>query len=75
MKYSEYNALNINVLNFRNPAYNIKPYDYFMMVVLGSNFFVIIIPPVSMVNCNIKNCNFSSAIGFETFDFTQVKTN
>lgn len=75
MKYNEYNALNINVLNFRNPAYNIKPYDYFMMVVQGANFFVVIIPPVSMVNCNIKNCNFSSAIGFETFDFTQVKTN
>ena len=75
MKYSEYNALNINVLNFRNPDYNINPYDFFMFDSQNQRFFVIIIPPVSMVNCNIKNCNFSSAIGFETFDFTQVKRN
>ena len=75
MKYSEYNALNINVFNFRNPDYNINPYDFFMFDFQNQRFFVIIIPPVSMVNCNIKNCNFSSAIGFETFDFTQVKKN
>ena len=83
MKYSEYNALNINVLNFRNPTYNIKPYDYFVMSdpqasglqAAASQVFVIIAPAVSMFNSNIKNCNFQSAIGFETFDFTQVKKN
>ena len=78
MKYTEYNALNINVLNFRNPAYNIKPYDYFVMRdpdAIGTTVFVIIAPAVSMFNSNIKNCNFQSAIGFETYDFTQVKKN
>jgi uncharacterized protein YjbI with pentapeptide repeats len=78
MKYSEYNALNINVLNFRNRLYNIKPYDYFVMneqETVPSLVFVIIAPAVSMFNSNIKNCNFQSAIGFETFDFTQVKKN
>jgi uncharacterized protein YjbI with pentapeptide repeats len=78
MKYSEYNALNINVLNFRNRLYNIKPYDYFVMSdpqAVASQVFVIIAPAVSMFNSNIKNCNFQSAIGFETFDFTQVKKN
>jgi uncharacterized protein YjbI with pentapeptide repeats len=78
MKYSEYNALNINVLNFRNPIYNIKPYDYFVMSdpqAAASQVFVIIAPAVSMFNSNIKNCNFQSALGFETFDFTQVKKN
>jgi len=78
MKYSEYNALNINVLNFRNPTYNIKPYDYFVMSDpqgSASQVFVIIAPAVSMFNTNIKNCNFQSALGFETFDFTQVKKN
>jgi uncharacterized protein YjbI with pentapeptide repeats len=78
MKYSEYNALNINVLSFRNPTYNIKPYDYFVMSdpqVAASQVFVIIAPAVSMFNTNIKNCNFQSALGFETFDFTQVKKN
>ena len=75
MKYSEYNALNINVFNFRNPDYNINPYDFFMFDFQNERFLVVIIPPVSMINCNIKNCNFSSAIGFETFDFTQVKKN
>jgi uncharacterized protein YjbI with pentapeptide repeats len=78
MKYSEYNALNINVLNFRNPTYNIKPYDFFIMREPDpavAEVFVIIAPAVSMFNSNIKNCNFQSAIGFETFDFTQVKKN
>jgi uncharacterized protein YjbI with pentapeptide repeats len=78
MKYSEYNALNINVLSFRNPTYNIKPYDYFVMSDPDDydlQIFVIIAPAVSMFNTNIKNCNFQSAIGFETFDFTQVKKN
>jgi uncharacterized protein YjbI with pentapeptide repeats len=78
MKYSEYNALNINVLNFRNPTYNIKPYDYFVMRdpdPAVAEVFVIIAPAVSMFNTNIKNCNFQSALGFETFDFTQVKKN
>ena len=75
IKYSEYNALNINVFNFRNPDYNINPYDFFMFDYQTERFLVVIIPPVSMVNCNIKNCNFSSAIGFETYDFTQVKKN
>lgn len=78
MKYSEYNALNINVLSFRNPTYNIKPYDYFVMSDPDDydlQVFVIIAPAVSMFNTNIKNCNFQSALGFETFDFTQVKKN
>jgi len=79
MKYSEYNALNINVLNFRNPAYNIKPYDFFIMrepdTPVSQILVIVIAPAVSMFNSNIKNCNFQSAIGFETFDFTQVKKN
>uniref|UniRef100_A0A6C0DWV8 Pentapeptide repeat-containing protein n=1 Tax=viral metagenome TaxID=1070528 RepID=A0A6C0DWV8_9ZZZZ len=75
MRYSQYNALNIDVLDFKNPKYNINPYDYFDVVRFGTTHHIVIVPAVSMFNTNIKNCSFASATGFETFDFTQVKQN
>ena len=72
MRYNEYIALNIDINKLREVETNIKPYDYFEVPSYG---FCQIIPAVSMFNSNIKNCNFQSIDGFQSFDFTQLMKN
>ena len=77
MEYSDYVALNINVMNFKKPEYNINPYDYFRITddTTQQISHIYIVPETSIFNTNIKNCNFQQVDGFDTFDFTQVKQN
>ena len=72
MRYNEYSSLNIDVNKLREAETNIEPYDYFNVPTYG---FFQIIPATSMFNSNIKNCNFQSIDGFQSFDFTQVMKN
>ena len=72
MRYNEYISLNIDVNKLRDSVTNIKPYDYFEVPTYG---FFQIIPATSMFNTNIKNCDFQSIDGFQSFDFTQVMKN
>ena len=69
MRYNEYIALNIDINNLREVTTKIKPHDYFEVPNHG---FCQIIPATSMFNSNIKNCNFQSLDGFQSFDFTQL---
>jgi uncharacterized protein YjbI with pentapeptide repeats len=71
MRYNEYNSLNIDVNKLRAKT-NINPYDYIEVPMHG---FYQIVPSTSMFNSNIKNCNFQSIDGFQSFDFTQVMKN
>jgi uncharacterized protein YjbI with pentapeptide repeats len=72
MRYNEYTSLNIDVNKLREAETKIDPYDYFEVPTYG---FYQIIPATSMFNTNIKNCNFQSIDGFQSFDFTQVAEN